>query len=292
MSDMAKLELRHLDAPYGAEVRGLDPGVPIDEETWARLRRFFDERGLLLFRELDCTFPQQQTIVDHLVEGEDSLATIPAAHTEGNFVSNRVDEATSSTGKLSFHTDAMWSDETFELVSLHALDVDPAAAPTTFASMDVAWQTLPAELRTRIEGLHVYQGEGQIIDDDRRAEEYASNVAQAQRGRVTPIDWRHPRTGRPLLYISEQQTREIVELPAPESEELLAALRTHLYSTTNVIEHHWHDGDLAAWDNFAVQHGRPNVTRDGPARTLRRATVPAGWLWKVVYDTRTVDAAG
>ena len=28
------------------------------------------------------------------------------------------------------------------------------------------------------------------------------------------------------------------------------------------------------WDNFAVQHGRPNVTLEGPARTLRKIGLP------------------
>jgi hypothetical protein len=28
-----------------------------------------------------------------------------------------------------------------------------------------------------------------------------------------------------------------------------------------------------------VQHARPEVSMDGPARTLRRAVVPPAWLW-------------
>jgi hypothetical protein len=36
-----------------------------------------------------------------------------------------------------------------------------------------------------------------------------------------------------------------------------------------------------------VQHARPRVTMEGPARTLRRSVVPPGWLWAAQYAERT-----
>ena len=75
-------------------------------------------------------------------------------------------------------------------------------------------------------------------------------------------------------------------MPGAEGEELLQELFAHLYTNANVVHHQWSKGDLAAWDNLAVQHGRPNVQLDSPTRTLRRATVPPPWLWRLVYDAR------
>jgi hypothetical protein len=40
----------------------------------------------------------------------------------------------------------------------------------------------------------------------------------------------------------------------------------------NIVEHHWRTSDLVVWDNIALQHARPNVTAEGPARTLRKAS--------------------
>jgi alpha-ketoglutarate-dependent taurine dioxygenase len=82
-----------------------------------------------------------------------------------------------------------------------------------------------------------------------------------------------------VLYVSEQQTREIVELPAEEGNRLLDELLDHLYRPENLLKYEWRDGDFVAWDNLAVQHARPDVAMDGPARTLRRAVVPPSWLW-------------
>jgi alpha-ketoglutarate-dependent taurine dioxygenase len=131
----------------------------------------------------------------------------------------------------------------------------------------------------RVQGLHAEQSQGtsrgaQNADKTLTIDPKARGVH-----RVTPIALPHPRTGRPVLYVSEQQTREIVELSGAEGDELLDALLDHLYEPANMFEHEWRDGDLVAWDNLAVQHARPTVTMEGPARTLRRAVVPPAWLW-------------
>jgi taurine dioxygenase len=86
-----------------------------------------------------------------------------------------------------------------------------------------------------------------------------------------------------LLYVSEMQTREVVELSPSESEQLLVELRSHLYATDNRWEHHWSEGDLVVWDNLAVQHARADVALHGPARTLRKTVVPPLWSWSVEY---------
>jgi alpha-ketoglutarate-dependent taurine dioxygenase len=287
---MAKLEFRQIDAPYGAEVVGWDPATPIDDDTAAQLQAAYDDHGLLLFRDLDgLTFEVQQGLVDVLCRADQVSMDAEGASETGNLVSNQQD-STSAVGRLNFHADAMWSDDPFRLVSLYAVSVAPDAAPTTFASMENAWRTLPADLRDRVDGLHVQQGEGQQVRDEKDLDEYAFNPAQADRGIVTPIGWQHPTTGRTVLFTSEQQTRSVVELDRDASDALLADLFAHLYAPANVYEHHWRDGDLVAWDNLAVQHGRPYVGWDSPARTLRRAVFPAPWLWSVVYDIRPAAA--
>jgi alpha-ketoglutarate-dependent taurine dioxygenase len=92
--------------------------------------------------------------------------------------------------------------------------------------------------------------------------------------RTTPIGMRHPRTGETVLYVSQQQTREIDGLPESESEALLEELFSHLYRAEALYEHDWRNGDLVAWDNIAIQHARPNVTLEGPVRTLRKVFAP------------------
>jgi taurine dioxygenase len=89
-----------------------------------------------------------------------------------------------------------------------------------------------------------------------------------------PVGHRHPRTGQTLLYICQQMTAGIADMPKAESDELLEKLFQHLYAPQNIFEHHWREGDLVIWDNLALQHARPNVKSEGPVRTLRKTMAP------------------
>jgi alpha-ketoglutarate-dependent taurine dioxygenase len=90
-----------------------------------------------------------------------------------------------------------------------------------------------------------------------------------------PVGHRHPRTGETLLFVAQQMTQRIDDMEPAESEALLEELFNHLYRPENVVEHHWREHDLVLWDNIALQHARPNITIEGPARTLRKTFAPA-----------------
>ncbi len=97
-----------------------------------------------------------------------------------------------------------------------------------------------------------------------------------------PIANRHPRTGETLLYVCQQMTSAIADLPKAESEELLEELFQHLYAPENIMKHEWRERDLVMWDNLALQHARPNVEVEGPARTLRKTFAPMPEIFKTM----------
>ena len=281
---MGEPRVRHLDAPFGVEVHGFDPRADPDDDTVHRLRTAFDEHGLVIFRDVDIDFFEQQSLVDMLVDAEPSLVdgkTSTGQVMEPFHVTNEEDGAYVGTGRLLFHTDAMWSDDPFELISLYGVRVHPDATPTMYVNTARAWTTLPEDLRERIEGLHAVHGEGQHSYE---GDDYASHPGEQDRTYTAPVGMCHRRTGQTMLYVSEQQTRAIVELAPADSDELLAQLRAHLYAPENRVEHHWQEGDLVAWDNLTIQHARADVRQDGPTRTLRKVVVPPPWLWSVAYD--------
>jgi taurine dioxygenase len=53
------IELRPLSPAFGSEVVGFEPRFPLDDATTWLLRDAFDQRGLLVFRDLDLDFPAQ-----------------------------------------------------------------------------------------------------------------------------------------------------------------------------------------------------------------------------------------
>jgi alpha-ketoglutarate-dependent taurine dioxygenase len=243
------------------------------------LRDQFDRRGLLLFRGLDIDYGHQVYISKMLIRNEDvaDQSSIDFAAIEDNFyISNRRDKSAAPFGRLQFHSDTMWSDRPAEVLSLYGVEVEEPVVPTTFVSAVQAWATLPDELHERVQGLSVRHTAGQLRRGD-LSDVLVSTFHRAP-STVTPIGHRHPRTGQPILYICEQMTQEIVDMAPEEGERLLEQLFEHMYASANRWDHSWRRGDLVVWDNLAMQHARPNVLTDGPARTLRKFFSPVPQL--------------
>lgn len=91
---------------------------------------------------------------------------------------------------------------------------------------------------------------------------------------IKPIGLPHPRTGRKVLYVCQQTTESIEGLTGEESDAVLEALFDHIYADDKQYAHHWRERDLVIWDNISIQHARPNVAVEGPARTLRKTLRP------------------
>jgi alpha-ketoglutarate-dependent taurine dioxygenase len=257
--------LRELTPAFGAEVIGFDPLAPLDEETTSQLRGALDERGILLFRRVGLDAAQQTSLVRMLARDDLSLALdVRLEH----FVSNREENGGAPYGRLPFHSDMMWADEPFRVLSLYAVQAERPVVPTVFASATQAWSTLPDELRARVEGLHALHMTGQQMrDDDGRLLQLDRENNQMT---TTSVGHRHPVTGDTMLYVCQMTTREIVELSPDESASLLDELFAHLYRASALWQQDWEEGDLLVWDNLAIQHARGNVEIDGPARTLRK----------------------
>jgi len=192
---------------------------------------------------------------------------------EDNFyISNKRPDAAVPFGRLQFHSDTMWAPQPFEVLSLYAVDVEEPAVPTTFVSAARGWATLSDDLRVRVEGLEVLQTAGEVRRGD--LTDVVVTTIERPPSTVTRIAHRHPRTGQTILYICEQMTKEVVGLSPHESERLLEDLFAHLYDPAAQWNHHWRNHDLVIWDNVAIQHARPNVRVDGPARTFRKVATP------------------
>jgi alpha-ketoglutarate-dependent taurine dioxygenase len=274
---MVALQVHEL-GPVGAEVQGYEP-TTIDESI-EELRRLFDRYGVLVFRDLDLTHAQQVELTMRLVGKEAG----PDGRFEGGpeadrwYVSNEREGGAAPYGRLQFHADMMWSDEPCAGLSLYAIDVEQPAVPTTFVSARRAWDTLPDDLRSRVEGLDVRHSAGDIRRGD-VTDVLVSNVEHPP-STVKPMPWTHPRTGDALLFACEQMTDSLVGMPRDESEALLTELFEHLYGDSNRVSHEWRNGDLVVWDNLAMQHARPNVSADGPRRTLRKVATSTPALSK------------
>ncbi len=269
---MSQVKVRALSPAMGAEIEGFDPKKGLDDDdVLAQLRAAFDDRSVLLFRNLDIDEDTQRLIVFTLIGEKVPVAQGPV---KPRVVSNKMEDGAAPYGRLLFHCDNMWARRFEPIISLYGARIEQPAAPTTFASMGDAWDRLPEELRHRLAGLEARHGFDHQYPNRGGDDDVIDTYYDESRSMVRPVILQHPRTGRTLLYVSQQATMEILGLSEDENEALLYELFGYLYDPSVVLEHPWREGDLVIWDNIAAQHGRGNVTLDGPERSLRKVGGP------------------
>jgi alpha-ketoglutarate-dependent taurine dioxygenase len=269
MSSEVDFKIRNLPGPLGAEVTDFDPVANWSHSARLLLRQAFDERGALLFRGLHLDFAGQDRICRMLI-GDNSPGT--TADRKERHISNKEEDGLAPNGRLMFHADMMWHEKPFQVLSLYAVDVAPGSATTSLTNTEYAWRTLPDDLRKQVESKHARHQTGQVYH--RGGDDLLRPQRSVEQSTITPVPNIHPRTGKPLLYLSQQMTHNIVELPDDESEALLLRIFDHLYAPAMVYEHTWRNGDLLVLDNLTMQHARGNVERDGPTRKLRKVIAP------------------
>ena len=140
--------------------------------------------------------------------------------------------------------------------ALYALEVPHAGGDTGFANMYLAYETLPDELRQRVEGRlcrhdSTYNSAGEL----RRGFNEVSDPRQAP-GADHPIIRTHPVTGRRALFLGRRRNAYIQGLDLEDSERLLDALWAHATLPELTWYQQWRVGDLVLWDNRCVLHRR------------------------------------
>jgi taurine dioxygenase len=268
-----------LSAPAGAEILGVDFTRPIGEATAQAIRDAWLDHLVLVVRGQDLSAEDQTRFCR--IFGDLGSRTRPMelrqelttgyGSGEVMYVSNlKVDGkviGSLSDGEMLFHIDQCFTERPAMANTLYALEVPATGGDTLFANLYMAYETLPEDLKRRIEGrkaLHFYQYNA-VNAQDNQFDEKARNFTH-------PIVRRHPVSGRRSLYVNRLMTHHIVDMDPAESREILTSLFDHLERPDFVYAHKWRPRDLLIWDNRCTAHAR---TYFDPAerRHLRRFTV-------------------
>ncbi|MET0239045.1 MAG: TauD/TfdA family dioxygenase [Sphingobium sp.] len=251
------MHIRPLHPHLGAEILDFDPLAPTPPDQIEALVDAFDHYQLLLVRGARAIPPERQVEIagwfGQVVSNSDSGALWSVLRNE---------EAAGSI-RLPFHSDFSYTDFPIKGISLHALDVPDGGSATAFASGIHAWETLSPDVQARCAPLtlrHLYES---MIDTKwpRLAADH-------------PLRLIHPRTGRPILYLTELHAERLLQLPREESDALIAELTAHLYAPDHIYTHRWQRHDLLIWDNLAVQHARPErAAPEEGRRALQRVAL-------------------
>ena len=115
-------------------------------------------------------------------------------------------------GEAIWHTDMSYRDTPVSAAILHAWEVPPSGGDTSFANQYLAYETLPRDLRDKIEGrimVHdeTYNSAGQL----RKGFKEVTDPREAP-GARHPIVRTHPVTGRKCLYLGRRRNGCILGL--------------------------------------------------------------------------------
>ena len=254
------MDIKPLSQGFGAEVTGFDIHHGGALADVAALRAAYLQWNLLIFRGCELLAPERQ------VEITGWFGTIGANSDEQGrpWTVLHNDNAIGS-AVLPFHCDISYMQYPLEGISLHPLALPGIETSTTFVSNAVAWDALPREVQNELRGLrgrHYYASSAQMNMDWPTFEHWH------------PVCLDHPKTKRPLLFVTEHHVDRISDVGDARSAELLELLFSELYAPRRRYEHVWRVGDLVIWDNLAIQHARTRASApsDG-VRALQRVAI-------------------
>ena len=287
-NSVEKLEIIPTGGPLGAEVRGIDFSLPVDVKTAAALNQAWADHLVVLFRG------QEVVAADHVAAT--ALFGVPAAganrayyeaqgrlpadavpdHPEITVISNLgpdgepvMENDGLGSGEVVWHSDNSYIETPPAGSFLRALEIPPAGGNTSFNNQHMAYDALPADVKTRVQGLYTKQDSSRNSAGVLRQGVKKPETLEDVPGPDHPLVRVHPVTGRKALYLGRRRvfpSQYVIGWSRAESEELLDYLWDHATQERFKWTHGlWRAGDMVLWDNRCVLHHR-----DAHAGTHRR----------------------
>ncbi|MDB5865766.1 MAG: Taurine catabolism dioxygenase TauD [Betaproteobacteria bacterium] len=192
-----------------------------------------------------------------------------------NIVENGVALGGLGDGELVWHTDMSSFEVPPNQTALYAIEVPQSGGRTGFNNMYAAYDTLPPQLRARVENLQLkHDATIDAAGYVRRNFADAPTDLRTSPGGVHPLVRTHPETGRNCLFLGRRAKSYLVGLSIEESEALLDELWAHATQASLEWFHEWQPGDLLMWDNRCVMHRREPF--DAAARRALHRVVITG----------------
>jgi len=274
----------------GAKMEGLDLSRPLEDGAVDAVIEALGRHGVVCFPRQKLTARQHKDFAARFGELEINVASgpyqepgIPEVMTLSNIVKDGKPIGLSDAGQ-DWHTDMSYSKTIAFANVLYALEVPRRSGKTLgdteFSSMHAAYEGLPDDLKTRLDGMTVLHDFNKFWEMMRREKgSQRPPLTEAQRKQKPPVSHpiflQHPITRRKVLYANPGYSMRINELPQKESDEILEFLFEHQLKPQYRYRHQWSEGDVLMWENFGTIH---NAIADyGPDehRLVKRCQVMA-----------------
>lgn len=249
----------------GADIAGVDLSQPISDSQFQAIFDAWMKHLVLRFRGQNLTkdqlleFSQRLGELDKApinIKGEPWIAGYPDLAVMSNIIEQGQPMGSLGYGEAVWHTDMSYNEVTPSGALLYSLEVTKTGGETGFLNMYHAYDTLPADLKTLIDGKQIkHDASRNSAGELRKGYEPITDPREAP-GAIHPIVVRHPVTQRKALFLGRRPYGYVVGLPLEESEQLLDRLWAHATREENAWYQKWNVGDLLMWDNRCAMHKR------------------------------------
>lgn len=277
------LKTSPIQGSFGIRVEGLDLSEPLETDPLKELFDLFHEHQVMVIPGQSLT--PEQFLVFGSNFGRPHPHVIQRARMKGYpalmTITNKMkDGSEPKQGAAHWHTDQSYEEDPASATILYSIEAPETGGETLFADMFQAYDDLPDEMKSRIEGLrakHVY-GKGVAARKDDH--EPGALGSQEEKDSIPMIDHLlarpHPVTGRTALYSPAGTSQGIVGMEEDEAAELLNELADHALQPKYVYKHRYAVGDVVGWDTSSTMHAAtPIGAATGPkdTRLLYRISV-------------------
>jgi taurine dioxygenase len=266
-------------AALGARVSGIDLSQELPPDTVDELRAIIHEHIVVVFPGQEFSAHDQLRFARYFGPAKQRKLPddyeIPKSSREVPgivYVSNVRDEdgkidGVIPDGEMWFHHDTCYKPEPDRYTMLYGVKIPRKGGNTLWANMVKAWETLPDDLKSKLEGrkaLNVYDY-ATIGQPDLAG---LNNMEHAWQPAVV----KHPVTGRKALFVNRLMSCRLEGMSDAESMKVLNTVFDHAEQRKFIYEHEWTVGDFVIWDNLSCTHARTHFDI-GDDRRLRRCKV-------------------
>ncbi|MDH3705449.1 MAG: TauD/TfdA family dioxygenase [Acidimicrobiia bacterium] len=272
------IDIVPLDAPLGAEVRGLDLTADPDGDDVFALLDAFRRHHVLVVRSQPIDDERLRAVASWFGSPYIPPADIPMFGDEDqglvSVLSNRDDAGVGSRIPLPHHTDLQYMPIPLLGAALHSVRVPPEGGDTLWSNLHQAYDELDDATKQRLEGLrgialNPFAGQGlgrEFTGDGQHFVEH--EVPDFPH----PLVRTHPDTGRKALYMSSFIIG-IDGIDDPDDEQqLIGLLNAHVDQDHLYYRHQWQEGDTIIWDNRCTNHKREDFDQSYP-REMHRVQI-------------------
>ena len=268
--------IRKLSSSFGIEISGIDLSKDISAMDQMVIRELWAKHQLLLFRGQSLREEDLVRTSRYIGDLEIHIRReyLSDENPEILLVSNIKKDGRSvgilSDTEVGWHYDQIYLPRPAVGSMLMAVKLPSSGGQTSFADMTAAFEALPDEIKSKINGTKAVQSYEAFnaqfsVTTNKTQKKLSPDIEQ-------PLVRAHPISGRKALYICPGMTTQIVGMDAHESAEMLDYLFDFSVRPKFVYTHNWQMGDVLLWDNASTMHRREPF--DGnDERLMKRTTI-------------------